>query len=235
MEELTKRSSLSTSPFFSLFPMEPESSPPPLELFMSPPIVNWHLPSPNAFCIMISVTIERIVHSTFVPIVINLLQDTPSPLASLPNATFAIDGDILLVSAPSESAQFVINMDMWWTTVLLRHFRLNRRHTFTQAPLPLSLILSNEVLIEPGAQWYKGGNVTIFLLYHNVLLLVFSQHVHILFGMCRYHYVSLLHYSSLSFSRVYPLTCPTPILVITGRDHSMLYLLSLYLGLYLHH
>ena len=34
--------------------------------------------------------------------------------------------------------------------------------------------------------------VTIFLLFHNLLLLVFSRRVHILFGMCRYDYVSLL-------------------------------------------
>ena len=69
---------------------------------------------------MISVTIKRIVHSTFVTIVVNLLQDTPLPLASPPNATFVVNGDIPLVSAQSECAQFVINMDMWRTTVLLR-------------------------------------------------------------------------------------------------------------------
>ena len=34
--------------------------------------------------------------------------------------------------------------------------------------------------------------VTIFLLFHNLLLLVCSRRVHILFGMCRYDYVSLL-------------------------------------------
>ena len=34
--------------------------------------------------------------------------------------------------------------------------------------------------------------VTIFLLFHNLLLLVCSLRVHILFGMCRYDYVSLL-------------------------------------------
>ena len=34
--------------------------------------------------------------------------------------------------------------------------------------------------------------VTIFLLFHNLFLLVCSCRVHILFGMCRYDYVSLL-------------------------------------------
>ena len=34
--------------------------------------------------------------------------------------------------------------------------------------------------------------VMIFLLFHNLLLLVFSRCEHILFGMCRYNYVSLL-------------------------------------------
>ena len=36
------------------------------------------------------------------------------------------------------------------------------------------------------------GDVTIFLLFHNLLLLVCSRRIHILFGICRYDYVSLL-------------------------------------------
>ena len=39
---------------------------------------------------------------------------------------------------------------------------------------------------------HSGGGVTIFLLFHNLLLLVFSRRVHVLSGMCRYDYVSLL-------------------------------------------
>ena len=35
-------------------------------------------------------------------------------------------------------------------------------------------------------------SVTIFLLFHNLLLLVFSRRIHVLFGICRYDYVSLL-------------------------------------------
>ena len=34
--------------------------------------------------------------------------------------------------------------------------------------------------------------VTVFLLFHNLLLFVFPRHVHILFEMCRYDYISLL-------------------------------------------
>ena len=192
MEELTKTFWPSTGPFFSLFPMEHESSPPRLESSTSPSIANQPPPSPNVFSVITSVIIERIVHSMFVPTVVNRLQDTPHPLVSLPNATFAVDGDIPIVSAQSKYARFVINMDMWQMTVLLRRFRLNRQRTFTQVPLPLSPVPSSGVLIEPGAQWYEGGNVTIFLLFHNLLLLVFSRRVHILFGMCRYDYVSLL-------------------------------------------
>ena len=73
-----------------------------------------------------------------------------------------------------------------------RRFPLNRQRIFTQVPLPLTQVPSNGVLIEPGAQLYEGGNVTIFLLFHNLLLLVCSRHVHILFGMCKYDYISLL-------------------------------------------
>ena len=121
-----------------------------------------------------------------------ILDDLRGTSRVTPSATFVVDGDMPLVSAPFECAQFVINMDMWRTTVLLRRFPLNRQHIFTQVPLLLSPVPSRGVLIEPGAQWYKGGNVTIFLLFHNLLLFVFSRYVHVLFGMCRYDYVSLL-------------------------------------------
>ena len=192
MEESMKKSSLSIGPFFSLSQMECESYLPQPELFMSPSVIDPRLPSLNVFGVVISATIERIVHSTSVPTVINQLPDTPFPLVSLPNATFAVDGDILLNSAPFECAQFVINMDMWWMTVLLRHFSLNRQPTFTQVPLPLNPVLSRGVLIEPGAQWYEGGNVTNFLLFSNIFLLMFSHHTYVFLGMCRYNYVSCL-------------------------------------------
>ena len=46
--------------------------------------------------------------------------------------------------------------------------------------------------VGPDFQSHRLPPVTIFLLFHNFLLLVCSRHVHILFGMCRYNYVSLL-------------------------------------------
>ena len=61
-----------------------------------------------------------------------------------------------------------------------------------QVPLLVSPTLFNGTLIEPGAQWYRGGNVMIFLLFHNLLVLIFSQRTHVLFGMCKHTYVSLL-------------------------------------------
>ena len=141
---------------------------------------------------MILVIIEKIAPFTSAPIVVNQLPDTPLHLVLLPNATFAVDGDIPLVSVWSELVQFVINMGMWQTIVQLRRFPLNRQCTFMQVPLPLTPVPLEGVLIEPGAQWYKEGNVTIFLLFHNLLLFVYSRRVHIFFGMCRYDYTSLL-------------------------------------------
>ena len=141
---------------------------------------------------MISVIIKRIAHSTSVPTVVNRPLDIPPLLVSLPNATFAVDGDTPLVSVLSESAWFVVNMGTWRMTVQLKRFLLNRQCTFMQVPLPLNQVPSSGVLIEPGAQLYEGGNVTIFLLFHNLFLLVCSRHIHILFGMCRYNHVSLL-------------------------------------------
>ena len=141
---------------------------------------------------MISVIIKKTAHSTFAPIVVNLPPDTPPLLVSLPNATFAVNGAMPLASVWSESVRFVVNMGMWQMTVRLRRFLLNRQRIFTQVPLPLTQVPSNGVLIEPGAQLYEGGNVTIFLVFHNLLLLVCSRRVHILFGMCRYDYTSFL-------------------------------------------
>ena len=183
---------LSIDPFLSLSTMEHRLSLPPLESSTSLSAVDPHPPSLSAFGVMISVIIEKTAHSTSAPIVVNLPPDIPPLLVSLPNATFAVDGAMPLVSVQSESARFVVNMGMWRMIVRLRHFPLNRQCIFTQVPLPLTQVPSNGVLIEPGAQLYEGGNVTIFLLFHNLLLLVCSRHVHILFGMCRYDYVSLL-------------------------------------------
>ena len=187
-----RKSLLSIGPFSSLSPMERRLSLPPLESSTSLSAADLHLPSPSAFGVMISVIIEKIAHSTSAPIVVNLPPDTPPLLVSLPNATFAVNGATPIVSVRSESARFVINMGMWRMTVRLRCFPLNRRRIFTQVPLPLNQVLSNGVLIEPGAQLYEGGNVTIFLLSHNLFLLVCSRRIHILFGMCKYDYVSLL-------------------------------------------
>ena len=208
MEESTKRLQLSTRPFSSPSQMEHRSSPPPLRLSTSLSVADPHPPSPSVFGLMISVIIKRIAHSTSAPIVVNRLPDTPLHLVLLPNATVAVDGDIPLAFVLSELAQFVINMGTWRMTVWLRHFLLNRQCTFMQVPLPLTPILLEGVLIEPGAQWYEGGNVTIFLLFHNLLLLVCPRHVHILFGMCRYDYASLLLVVHPSHSRMFILWLP---------------------------
>ena len=140
----------------------------------------------------------------------------------------SVDGDILLNSALFKYVRFVINMDMWRTTVLLRCFPLNRRLTFTQE-LPLTnLVLSSGVLIEPGAQWYKGGNVTIFLLSSNILLLVFSCWTHVLLGMCRYDYTSCRLVTHPFHSRLVVLWSPhaIPLYYRKGVFHILVFLLS---------
>ena len=187
-----RKSLLSIDPFSSLSPMERRLSPPPLKLSTSLSAADQHPPSPSAFSVTISVIIEKIAHFISVPIVVNQPPDIPPLLVSLPNATFVVDGAMLLASVRSEFAQFVVNMGMWQMTVRLRRFPLNRQCIFTQVPLPLTQVPSNGVLIEPGAQLYEGGNVMIFLLSHNLLLVVCSLRVHILPGMCRYDYVLLL-------------------------------------------
>ena len=48
------------------------------------------------------------------------------------------------------------------------------------------------VLIEPGVQLYKGGNVTICLLASGIFLFSFHCRTHLLFGMCSYDWVHCL-------------------------------------------
>ena len=99
-----RRSSLLTRLFSNLPPTGHGSFSPPLELSKSPSIIVLCPPSPSAFSVTILVTIERIAHATFAHTVPNQLLDIPPLLVSLSNATFVVDGDILLISVPSECA-----------------------------------------------------------------------------------------------------------------------------------
>jgi hypothetical protein len=57
---------------------------------------------------------------------------------------------------------------------------------------PLLEVVPSGRLIEPGVRLYDGGNVTVFFLFHNLLLLSFAQQTHVFLGMFRYEWKHFL-------------------------------------------
>ena len=73
------------------------------------------------------------------------------------------------------------------------------RLTYNSHAVPMLLFFTSHPCLmhsslhsSPCSAWPCPPSVTIFLLFHNLLLFVCSRRVHILFGMCRYDYISLL-------------------------------------------
>ena len=90
-----------------------------------------------------------------------------------PNVISVIDGDTPRRNAISESAEGALTQAMWSITALstrLTSQTLNQlmgEHTrTTMISTPLWMTTREMVCIEPGAQLYEGGNVTISFLYH---------------------------------------------------------------------
>ena len=169
--------------------MAPQSSLPPLELSKYLSLVDPPLLSLSAFGVIILVTTVRIAQTISAPIVILPPLVTPKALVSLSTATFVIDGDIPTDTVLPGSAEFVIDMGILRTTVLLKRCLLRRP--------PISLVLCpppteerpGGILIEPGVQCYEGGNVTVCLVCHRVLLFSFSFSSHQFLGMFQERFI----------------------------------------------
>ena len=104
--------------------------------------------------------------------------------------------------------------DTWMSALVQKPIRVNATSP-CQAPDFL-----------PSNTSYKMS-VTVFLLFHNLLLLVFSQHVHVLFGMCRYNYVSLLLVVHPFHSRMFVLWLPHAVLPYYRKGISLIFILLL--------
>jgi hypothetical protein len=180
-----RRSSLATGPFGVNYPTERSFSPPPLASLNLPSLDDPLPPSPNAFGVAIWVTIERTAPNMSVPTAVSLPLATRFPLVSLSNATFAVDGDIPPAFVLPGCVQYVIDTDMCRATVRLRRFLLNRLPVSLMRPPPSHPDHPRGVLIEPGARLYEGGNVTVFLLFHHILLFSFTRRTHMFLGMFR--------------------------------------------------
>ena len=143
----------------------------------------------------------KTVPSTFALTAMPPPQDTLKPLVCLPSATFAVDGDIAPDFVPHECVTYVTEEVMSLTIARLLFFPLNRPPISLGTPLTRDRHLPRGVLIEPGVRLYEGGNVTVCLLYHGILLLSFLRHTHLLFGMFSYDWVhSLILLSPLNSS-----------------------------------
>ena len=169
---------------------------------MFPSLVALLLPSPSVFGALAQVTIARTAPSTSAPIATSLLLDTLRLLVCPPNVTYIADGDIATDSVPLELVTYVIEEATSLTIVCLMFFPLSRLPISLGIPLIRDRHLPHGVLIKPGVQLYKRGNVTICLLTHGIFLFSFFRHTHILFSICSYdwiHCLILLSSSKSSF------------------------------------
>jgi hypothetical protein len=121
------------------------------------------------------------------------LQVTLSPLVSLSNANFAVDGDMGPAFVLPDSVVCAIQEDMLLTIVHLHTFPLNRPPISTGPPLTQDRISPRGILIELGVRWYEGGNVTIHLLHHRVYLFSFLCKTHLLWGLYSYDWYHCMY------------------------------------------
>ena len=96
-----------------------------------------------------------------------------------PNVISVIDGDTQMKFAIFGSVEDVTPQDMWLITAQSTRLLNQELATLMEEPTPMMMtstplwMMTRElVCIEPGAQIYEGGNVTISFLSH-VLFLIF--------------------------------------------------------------
>ena len=135
----------------------------------------------SAFGVIFSATIERIAPPTLALTAIYPCWDIPPPLIFNINAISVIIGDIMINSVPTESVVFVIPLDTSLMTIQLNIF-LPLSHP--RSLEDLSSFTSQGLVIEPGAQLYKEGNVTIFFPHRSTLLFTHSHHLLTWRGRC---------------------------------------------------
>ena len=130
--------------------------------------------SPNVFAAIFSATIVRTAPPIPVPTATYPLQVTPPLLVFDTNVTSVTTGDIVIDSAPTAPVEFAIPLG---TSLMIVQLNI-----FPPPSCPQSLevprsIITRGLVIEPEAQLYEGGNVTILFPYHSVLLIVHSRHL----------------------------------------------------------
>ena len=155
----------------------------------------------SAFGVLVEAIIERTAPTTCTSTVIFPCQDILKLLVWLPNAIFAVIGEIANDSVQPGFVTCANKEVTLLTTVQLTFFSWSRLPISLGLPLPLDRDLPSGVLIKPGVWLYEGGNVTICLLASSVFLFSLHCRTHLLFGMFSYDWIHcLLLFDSLNVS-----------------------------------
>ena len=165
-----------------------------------------------AFSVILSVTYERTA-----PTIHALTATSPPPatlcvVAYLSDATSVVIGDIVTDTVPTVTAGFALNQATSSIYVhLLTYPAPFLWRATTNEPLFPGITFWGKpgLTIEPGARLYEGGNVTIYLLFHRLVLFVFSSYFDNWLGDRRYyHSAFLLITGPISFTLI-RLPCET--------------------------
>ena len=159
-------------------------------------------PLTKCFNAIFSATIVRTAPLTPVPIATCPLQVTPPPLVFGTNVVSVITGDIVITSVPTAPVEFVIPLGTSLMIVQLNIFPPCSHPRSLEAPRSIT---TRGLIIEPGAQLYEGGNVTILFTYCSVLLIVHSRCLLTWRGRGSIHFLNttyLLVHSLSTFSLV---------------------------------
>ena len=125
---------------------------------------------------------------------------TPPPLVFDTNVASVITGDIVTDSVPIAPVEFAIPLGMSLMTVQLNIFPPRSRQQSSEVPRSVT---TRGFIIEPGAQLYKGGNVTILFPYCSILLIIHSHRLSTWRGSVHFLNIAyLLVHSSSTFSLV---------------------------------
>ena len=165
-----------TMSFISKSPKDNGSPPLPPESWF-----NTHIlppPTPSATFAQISVTMACTAQCTPAQPAMRPHQVTLPIIVWRPSVVSVINGDILTKSVTFGSVGDVMPRDMWSITAqstclpnqMLRALMAGLILT-TMTSTPLWMTTKEVGHIEPGAQAYKGGNVTIFFLSHVFFLI----------------------------------------------------------------
>ena len=130
------------------------------------------VPLLSAFDVIFSATIKRTAHHIRAPTAIYPHRDILPLLVFDSNAISVVTGDIVTDSVPTESVVFVIPLA---TSLMTVQLNICLPHSRLRSLEDLNSVTSRGLIIEPGAQLYEGGNVTVLFPYHSVLLFFHTQ------------------------------------------------------------